>query len=509
MAIIASVVTAVGSAAYGARNQRKAQKRAREDAQTQALIDGSAPNIANVGEVVAEDVQGTQPAGLEEALAAMDYEAQAAGEKVPIPGEAGQNPMGDMSEEELMLMMQSPELMGLGAQETQYAASGGAVGTPEDVYYFGVPQIMGMMQDPNPQIQGVGMQLADQMEGMPDAGMVPATANQIQTMAYGGAVTAKKFEEGGATEPVPEPVDFDTEIFEARIEDMLSGGTRQYDEKVEAMLDTPTQRMYKQFTKEINKARQLADYSKDVTSRRTYDLEEQKEEGAGDLSFDLLSRIYPEASTLGGKGGNANLFLNYKTPRKVPGRPFDDTGHSVELQARLLTDPALEDKFYNTLGKVFDRTGVSYVDRKLRGGLESLFKMTQPEAYAANRGRMREEEQTPSFGPGSRSMANGGPITAQRFQDGTQGGMTYDPELDADFIAQQEAFEELLELNGLVDKGVISEARAEHDRQLLMGVLQTGRRVSDSDRKNLKRSPRKKANGGPITSDRLNQLRLR
>ena len=196
MAIIASVVTAVGTAAYGAKQSRKAQKRAEDNAQTQALIEGSAPSISNVGEVVAEDVQGTQAVGLEEALAAMDYEAQAAGEEVPIPGEAGQNPMGDISEEELMLLMQSPELMGLGAQETQYAASGGAVGTPEDVYYFGVPQIMGMMQDPNPQIQEVGMQLADQMESMPDAGMVPATANQIQTMAMGGAVTAKKYRDG-------------------------------------------------------------------------------------------------------------------------------------------------------------------------------------------------------------------------------------------------------------------------------------------------------------------------
>jgi len=196
---IASVVTAVGTTAYNAKQSRKAQKRAEENAQTQALIEGSAPSISNVGEVVAEDVQGTQAVGLEEALAAMDYEAQAAGEEVPIPGGAGQNPMGDISEEELMLMMQSPELMGLGAQETQYAASGGAVGTPEDVYYFGVPQIMGMMQDPNPQIQGVGMQLADKMATMPDAGMVPATANQIQTMAMGGAVTAKKFEEGGGT----------------------------------------------------------------------------------------------------------------------------------------------------------------------------------------------------------------------------------------------------------------------------------------------------------------------
>lgn len=208
--VTATIATAVASSAFGAKQSRKAQKRAREDANQAALIEGSAPNISNVEEVQNLDVQGTQPAGLEEALAAMDYEAQATGQEVPIPGEAGQNPMGDISEEELMLLIQSPELMGLGAQETQYAASGGAVGTPEDVYYFGVPQIMGMMQDPNPQIQGVGMQLADQMEGMPDAGMVPATANQIQTMAMGGAVTAKKFDNGGVT-ATEEPYDFFSE----------------------------------------------------------------------------------------------------------------------------------------------------------------------------------------------------------------------------------------------------------------------------------------------------------
>ncbi len=191
--VAAAVVgTAVVGGAYSASQARKAQKRAREDANQAALIEGSAPNISNVEEVQNLDIQGTQPAGLEEALAAMDYEAQATGQEVPVPGEAGQNPMGDISEEELMLLMQSPELMGLGAQETQYAASGGAVGTPEDVYYFGVPQIMGMMQDPNPQIQEVGMQLADQMERMPDAGMVPATANQIQTMAMGGPITSER-----------------------------------------------------------------------------------------------------------------------------------------------------------------------------------------------------------------------------------------------------------------------------------------------------------------------------
>jgi hypothetical protein len=128
----------------------------------------------------------------------------------------------------------------------------------------------------------------------------------------------------------------------------------------------------------------------------------------------------------------------------------------------------------------------------MKGGLEKLYSKVQPEKYAANR------------------RADGGPITAQRFQDGSQSGIeNYDPELDVDFIAQQEAFEELLELNGLVDKGVISEARAEHDRQLLMSVLQPGRTVSDLDRKNLKRSSGKKSNGGPITSERLNQLRRR
>ena len=76
-------------------------------------------------------------------------------------------------------------------------AHGGPVGTPDDVYYFGVPQIMKMMQDPNPQIQGVGMQLADQMTSTPGMSMVPATRDQIQGMAYGGQVEPKKYDDGG------------------------------------------------------------------------------------------------------------------------------------------------------------------------------------------------------------------------------------------------------------------------------------------------------------------------
>ena len=183
---IATVVTAVGTAAYGAKQSRKAQKRAEENAQTRALIEGSAPNIAMVKEVVPEEIQGSEVAGLEAALDAMDYE----GGQPPIPGAAEQGVLPtDMSEEELMMMLeQQGGLEGLMPQ----MADGGPVGTPADVYYFGVPQIMGMMQDPDPQIQQVGMQLADQMEMMPDAGMVPATQQQIQTMANGGRISSER-----------------------------------------------------------------------------------------------------------------------------------------------------------------------------------------------------------------------------------------------------------------------------------------------------------------------------
>ena len=184
--IVASTVIAVGTAAYGAKQQRKAQKRAEQNAQTRALIEGSAPNIAMVKEVVPEEVQGSDVSGLEEALKAMDYE----GGQPPVPGVPEQGVMPtDMSEEELIAILeQQGGLEGLMPQ----MADGGPVGTPADVYYFGVPQIMGMMQDPDPQIQQVGMQLADQMEMTPDAGMVPATQQQIQTMANGGRISSER-----------------------------------------------------------------------------------------------------------------------------------------------------------------------------------------------------------------------------------------------------------------------------------------------------------------------------
>ena len=184
--VVTAVVVATGTAAYGAIQQRKAQRKAEENAQTRALIEGSAPNIAMVKEVVPEEVQGSDVSGLEAALKAMDYE----GGQPPVPGAAEQGVMPtDMSEEELMAILeQQGGLEGLMPQ----MADGGPVGTPSDVYYFGVPQIMGMMQDPDPQIQQVGMQLADQMEMTPDAGMVPATQQQIQTMANGGRISSER-----------------------------------------------------------------------------------------------------------------------------------------------------------------------------------------------------------------------------------------------------------------------------------------------------------------------------
>jgi len=185
-AIIGATATAAATA-YSSRQARKAQKRAREDQRFRELIEGAAPNISNVQEVAPEEVIGSEVAGLEAALKAMDYQ----GGQPPVPGQddAMAAMPTDLSEEDLAMLIQSGGLEGL---FTQMAAEGGPVGTPNDVYYFGVPQIMGMMQDPDPQIQQVGMQLAGQMEAMPEAGMVPATQDQIRTMAYGGAISEER-----------------------------------------------------------------------------------------------------------------------------------------------------------------------------------------------------------------------------------------------------------------------------------------------------------------------------
>jgi len=184
-ALVAAIIgSTIASTAYGANRARKAAKKAKEEQQIRDLIAGSAPNIDEASEIIPEEIMGTSVAGLEKALEAMEY----GGGDVPLPEGDPTTPQQTLDEEELiqLLMEQAPMEQGI------MAAMGGPVGTPEDVYYFSVPQIMDMMQDPNPQIQGVGIQLADQMEANPAMGMIPATRDQIQGMAEGGPISEER-----------------------------------------------------------------------------------------------------------------------------------------------------------------------------------------------------------------------------------------------------------------------------------------------------------------------------
>ena len=211
---IASIVVSAGSAALGARQQRKAQKKAREDARYARFVDGSLTQLPAPAEIVPEDIMGTDVSGIEETLKAMDYQ----GGQPPIPGIEDLTQATAADEEALAALL---EEQGIAELLPQMAADGGPVGTPNDVYYFGVPQIMGMMQDPDPQIQQVGMQLAGQMEAMPEASMVPATMDQIRGMAYGGAVEPKKLEMGGKPEYNPE-LDADFIAQQEALEELLA-----------------------------------------------------------------------------------------------------------------------------------------------------------------------------------------------------------------------------------------------------------------------------------------------
>ena len=189
-AIIGAVATA-GATAYSSKQARKAQKRAREDQQLRDLIEGAAPNISAVEEIMAEEIGQQDAALLDDALKQMDYQPQQAqeGADFAAQAQADQALQQTLTEEEaLQLLQQQGGIAGM--------ARGGPIGTPNDTYYFSVPQVMQMMQDPNPQIQGVGMQLADQMTSTPGMSMVPATPDQIRGMAYGGQVEPKKLADG-------------------------------------------------------------------------------------------------------------------------------------------------------------------------------------------------------------------------------------------------------------------------------------------------------------------------
>ena len=173
--VFTGIVVSTGTNLYTSRKQRKAQKQAREDAAYRDLIEGAAPNIANVDEVILEEI-GKELAGqggLQQALDEIRYREgeQEEQEEQEIP----------IDQDILQLLEQNPELF----DETMMSR-GGPVGQPNNVYYFGVPQIMDMMQDPDPRVQNVGMGLAGQFN--PESSMVPATPAQIEQMAMGGQV---------------------------------------------------------------------------------------------------------------------------------------------------------------------------------------------------------------------------------------------------------------------------------------------------------------------------------
>ena len=181
-AITASIVMGVGTAAYSANRQRKAQEQAEQNSLYQRLtIEGQAPQLLDIGQGV-----GDQPvigSDISEALGNLRYNPEASFTQMLQSGDVQQQELPPEVLEQLMM-----------SQQAQFA-SGGPVGRPEDTYYFSVEDIQGMMQEPDPMMQAVGAGLMGQMP--PGGGMVPATPGQIQMMANGGQPLYRN--EGGKT----------------------------------------------------------------------------------------------------------------------------------------------------------------------------------------------------------------------------------------------------------------------------------------------------------------------
>ena len=182
--IIASIIMGVGTAAYGANRQRKAQEQAEQNSLYQRLtIEGQAPQLLDIGQGV-----GDQPiigSDISEALGNLRYNPDASFTQMLQSSDVQQGQQAIPPEVLEQLMME---------QQGQFA-SGGPVGRPEDTYYFSVEDIQGMMQEPDPMMQAVGAGLMGQMP--PGGGMVPATPGQIQMMANGGQPLYRN--EGGKT----------------------------------------------------------------------------------------------------------------------------------------------------------------------------------------------------------------------------------------------------------------------------------------------------------------------
>jgi hypothetical protein len=181
--IIASIIMGVGQAAYGARNQRKAQERSEQNALYERLtIEGQAPQLGTGQGFEEQPIMGSE---ISDALSNLRYDPNASFTQMLQSSEVQQGQQAIPPEVLEQLMME---------QQAQFA-SGGPVGRPEDTYYFSVEDIQGMMQEPDPMMQAVGAGLMRQMP--PGGGMVPATPGQIQMMANGGQPLYRN--EGGKT----------------------------------------------------------------------------------------------------------------------------------------------------------------------------------------------------------------------------------------------------------------------------------------------------------------------
>ena len=167
---IFSIIMGVGQAAYGARNQRKAQEKSEQNALYQRLtIEGQAPQLGTGQGFEEQPIMGSE---ISDALSNLRYDPNASFTQMLQSSDVQQQELPPEVLEQLMM-----------EQQGQFA-SGGPVGRPEDTYYFSVEDIQGMMQEPDPMMQAVGAGLMGQMP--PGGGMVPATPGQIQMMANGG-----------------------------------------------------------------------------------------------------------------------------------------------------------------------------------------------------------------------------------------------------------------------------------------------------------------------------------
>ena len=178
---IFSIIMGVGQAAYGARNQRKAQEKSEQNALYQRLtIEGQAPQLGTGQGFEEQPIMGSE---ISDALSNLRYDPNASFTQMLQSSDVQQQELPPEVLEQLMM-----------SQQAQFA-SGGPVGRPEDTYYFTVEDIQGMMQEPDPMMQAVGAGLLEQMG--PGMGAVPATPSQIQMMSMGGQPLYRS--EGGIT----------------------------------------------------------------------------------------------------------------------------------------------------------------------------------------------------------------------------------------------------------------------------------------------------------------------